>query len=74
MITNISEIKGVRIYKCYSQRLSHAIQTQLQVLPVNVYWERNGRIVNAYILTDELSLFLKKWSEARTKKGGKKDE
>lgn len=57
------------IYSCGSQRLSHEIRSQLNILPINTYTHRvTGKIINEFILTSELSEFLKKWTENRPKK------
>lgn len=69
IITNISELTTVKTYKCFSQRLSHCIQTELGVLPVNVYKHSNGKLVNVYILTPELSQFLTDWTQNKRRKG-----
>lgn len=69
IITNINEIKTVQTYKCFSQRLSHCIQTELGVLPVNVYKHSNGKLVNVYIMTPELSDFLTKWTQKSKRRG-----
>lgn len=61
MIDNIESL-DVKLYKCFSQRLSHAIQTELGIQPVKVYQHKNGRLVNLYIMTPQLSQFLKAWT------------
>lgn len=62
-INNIEETQ-VAVYSCGSQRLSHEIRTQLGMIPINVYkHKKSGKIINVYVMTNELSQFLRKWSE-----------
>lgn len=68
MITNYKDIKGVQFYKCFSQRMSHVIQNKLNVCPIDIYTHPNGKIVNVFIMTPELSEFLKKWTENKPNK------
>ena len=70
IITNIEEMAAVKTYKCFSQRLSHCIQTELGILPVNVYKHSNGKLVNVYIMTEELSKFLEDWTKNKSKRRG----
>ena len=70
IITNIEEIATAKTYKCFSQRLSHCIQTELGILPVNVYKHSNGKLVNVYIMTEELSKFLEDWTKNKSKRRG----
>ena len=75
IITNISQIaktKSVKIFKCFSQRLSHEIQNRLGVCPVDVYTHENGKVVNVYIMTPELSALLTEWTANKPKKEGTK--
>lgn len=68
LVTNIAELTGIKFYKCFSQRLSHNIQTKLNILPIEVYTHKNGKIVNVYIMTKELSDFLVEWSNNKPTK------
>lgn len=72
LITNIKELetkKRIKTYSCGSQRLSHAIRTELGMVPVNVYkHEKTGKIINVFVLTNELSAFLTKWTNNNPKK------
>lgn len=69
LVTNISDLTGIKLYKCFSQRLSHNIQSKLDIVPINVYTHKNGKIVNVYVITPELSAFLREWSENNPNKG-----
>lgn len=67
-INNVSELeeKGTKFYSCGSQRLSHNIQTKLGMVPVNVYkHRRTGKLINVFVMTEELSEFLKQWTKNR---------
>ena len=67
-ITNTQELKdnGTKFYSCGSQRLSHNIQTKLGMVPVNVYKHRKtGKLINVFVMTDELSRFLEEWTKNR---------
>lgn len=66
-IENITEV-ACCTYRCFSQRLSHAIQMELGQMPVNKYKHKNGRVVNIFIVTPKLSEFLTKWSKNKPKK------
>lgn len=74
LITNIEELeekKNIKTYSCGSQRLSHEIRTKLGIIPINIYKHRkNGRIINVFVMTNELSEFLKVWSKNNPKKKG----
>lgn len=65
-INNIDELRDegkLKTYSCGSQRLSHEIRTQLNVVPIQVYKHRKTKkLVNVFVLTQELSDFLTKWS------------
>lgn len=62
-IINIDELKeNIEVYHCGSQRLCHAIETQLGQIPINVYTHKNGKLINVFIMTNELSQFLTIWS------------
>lgn len=77
VLTNIEEIEknGVKFFSCGSKKLSHNIQTKLSMVPVNVYKHRTtGKTINVFIMTDELSQFLKRWSENKPPKKGVVDE
>ena len=71
-ITNLKELKEdnkISLYSCGSQKLSHAIRTQLNMVPIQVYKHRaNGKLVNVFIMTEELSLFLTKWTNNNPKR------
>lgn len=70
-IINIDEIsKDIELYHCGSQRLCHAITTQLGQVSINTYTHKNGKIINVFVMTKELSDFLKKWSESNPNKKG----
>lgn len=68
IITNYKELKGVHFFKCFSQRLSHVIQNKLNVCPISIYTHPNGKIVNVFIMTPELSELLKEWTANKPKK------
>lgn len=72
LITNIEELqdsKSVKTYSCGSQKLSHEIRTQLNMLPINIYkHRRTGKLVNVFVLTEELSKFLTEWTNNNPKK------
>lgn len=61
-ITNINELGDIKTYSCGSQRLSHNIKTKLGIYPINVYRNKNHKIINVFVLTTELSNYLKEWS------------
>lgn len=63
-ITNINEIgANIKVYHCGSQRLCHAIQTRLGQISIDTYVHKNGKIINVFVMTDELSHFLTEWSK-----------
>lgn len=72
LITNIEELeekKKIKTYSCGSQRLSHSIRTKLGIVPINVYkHNKSGKIINVFVMTNELSEFLKDWSNNNPKK------
>lgn len=72
LITNIEELKknkDIQIYNCGSQRLSHAIKTKLGMAPITIYKHKNtGKIINVFVMTNELSEFLKEWSKNKPEK------
>ena len=70
-ITNHNEIVGLKTFKCFSQRLSHAIQNKLGVCPIDIFKHSNGKIVNVFILTPELSAFLAEWTKNKPEKEAK---
>lgn len=76
MITNVDTLdKDVKLYNCGSRRLSHNIQTKLNMLPVNVYKHRKtGKTISVYVMTDELSEFLTTWSKNKPLKNKKGDD
>ena len=65
-ITNLEELekdKNIKLYNCGSQKLSHEIRTKLNMVPVNIYKHRTtGKLVNVFVMTNELSEFLKQWT------------
>lgn len=69
-IENINELK-CKLYRCFSQRLSHEIQMQLGVLPVYRFQHKNGKMVTVFIMTPKLSEFLTQWSANKPKRGEK---
>jgi hypothetical protein len=72
-ITNIQDLK-ISTYKCGSQRLSHAIKTKLNLMPVNIYEDPyTKKIINVFIMNPILSAFLIKWSEESPKNKAKKE-
>lgn len=72
LITNVEELKKkkkIKVYNCGSQRLSHSIRTKLGMVPINVYkHEKTGRIINVFVMTDELSKFLTEWTKNNPRK------
>lgn len=72
VITNVEELiekNKIKTYECGSQRLSHAIRTKLNMVPIDIYTHRTtGKIVNVYVMTDELSRFLRDWTKNNPKK------
>lgn len=68
-ITNIKELQknqSLEIYNCGSQKLSHEIRTKLNLVPVDIYkHKKTGKLINVYIMTDELSKFLIDWTNNR---------
>lgn len=72
LITNIEELekkKKVKTYSCGSQRQSHEIRTKLGMVPVKVYkHEKTGRIINVFVMTNELSKFLTEWTKNNPRK------
>lgn len=68
-ITNLEQLEQenkVQTYSCGSQKLSHEIRTQLNMVPVNIYKHRKtGKLVNVFIMTKELSDFLTEWTKNR---------
>lgn len=57
------EGENPRLYRCGSQRLSHAIITRLGQVPIKtIKHPKNGKIITSFILTKELSQFLKEWT------------
>lgn len=72
LIANLKELedkKDVKTYSCGSQRLSHAIRTQLNMVPVQTYeHKKTGKLINVYIMTKELSDFLTQWTKNRPNK------
>lgn len=74
LISNIKELekdKSIHTYSCGSQKLSHEIRTRLNIVPVNVYkHKKTGKLVNVFIMTDELSRFLTEWSKNKPKNQG----
>lgn len=72
VITNIEELQNteaIKTYSCGSQKLSHEIRTKLNMLPINIYkHRRTGKLVNVFILTEELSTFLTEWTNNNPKK------
>lgn len=73
-ITNIQDLekkKNVKTYCCGSKRLTHAIETNLQLFPINTYKHRmTGRVISVFVMSDRLSEFLKEWTQKRPKKKG----
>lgn len=71
-ITNTNELKKnnkIELFNCGSQRLSHEINTKLGISPIKVYEHRkSNRIINVFIMTKELSEFLKEWSRNKPTK------
>jgi len=76
LITNTEELieeKKIKTYSCGSQRLSHEITTKLRIVPIKVYKHATtGRLINVFIMSNELSEFLTQWTKnnPRRKKGG----
>lgn len=74
LITNIEELeneKKVKTYSCGSKRQSHEIRTRLGMVPIKVYkHEKTGRIINVFVMTNELSKFLTEWTENNPRKLG----
>lgn len=70
-ITNIEE-SNVKTFSCFSRRLCHEITRQLGIVPINRFVHSNGKIANVFIMTPQLSEFLKKWKENNPKKEGAK--
>lgn len=72
LITNLKDLENenkISTYSCGSQKLSHAIRTQLNMVPIQVYKHRaNGKLVNVFIMTEELSRFLTEWTNNNPKK------
>lgn len=71
IITNARKIEGLKLFKCFSQRLSHSIQNRLGVCPIEIYKHPNGKIVNVFIITPELSAFLTEWTNNKPEKEAK---
>lgn len=69
-ITNINELDNIKKYFCGSQRLSHNIRTKLGILPIDVYTNKNNKVINVYIMTPQLSQFLNDWTKNNPKKVG----
>ena len=67
-ITNARHIQGLKTFNCFSQRLSHAIQNKLGICPIDIFTHANGKIVNVYIITPELSEFLTEWTKNKPRK------
>lgn len=68
IIENSAEI-NCKLYRCFSQRLSHNIQMELGQHPINKYRHDNGKIVNVFVMNPELSKYLKKWTESNPRRG-----
>lgn len=74
MISNLDELERdgkVDTYCCGSQRLCHAIEFELGLRPVNIYKNKNGKIINVFILSQKLSDFLKEWTNNKQRRGAK---
>lgn len=69
-IENFDELK-CNTYRCFSQRLSHEIQMQLGILPINRFQHKNGKMVTVFIMTPKLSKFLTEWTANKPKRGEK---
>lgn len=71
-ITNLEQLKQekkVKTYSCGSQKLSHEIRTKLDMVPIDIYKHRTtGKLINVFIMTDELSDFLKQWTANKPNK------
>ena len=69
LITNLKELSNdnkIKLYNCGSQRLSHAIRTKLNIVPIDIYrHKKTGKLINVFIMTNELSNFLTEWSNNR---------
>ena len=65
-IENINSI-DCKLYRCFSQRLSHEIQMTLGEMPISKYRHKNGRIVNVFVMTPKLSAFLTQWTANKPK-------
>ena len=62
-IENSKEL-NCKMYRCFSQRLSHGIQMELGQFPIDKYkHSKTGKIVNVFIMNPKLSEYLKQWSE-----------
>lgn len=67
-ISNLNEINNLKTYCCGSQRLSHNIKTKLGIMPIDVYKNKNNKIINVFILTPDLSDYLIEWTKNNPKK------
>lgn len=71
LISNIKQLeqdKKINTYSCGSQKLSHEIRTRLNLVPVSVYkHKKTGKLVNVFIMTEELSRFLTDWTNNKPK-------
>lgn len=71
-MTNVKELetsKNAKFFNCGSKRLSHNIQTKLNMVPVDVYTHRKtGKTISVFVMTKELSEFLVEWSKNNPRK------